>query len=125
MNKLSAVGEDLQSLAHLRGILEYSGEPRNITVDAEALAPDLGQNRKGRFIGDVVSDENRHAAGKWRMGHQPADTLPFADTWTLDFEHGFAKQQFGWLAGKCRAAFSHVPPQPFSKLWRFPVVQCE
>src|SRR5947207_4372397 len=97
MDTLSAVGESLQGLTHVRRIPEYSSEPRKVATDAEALAANFRQHRENRFIGDIITDEDGHTAGKRRMSHQFANTIAFVYAGSLDFEHCLAQQQFGRL----------------------------
>ncbi len=71
--------------------------------DREPHAAERGQLRENQLIGHVVADENRPAAGKRRLRHQPANRLAFADARALDLEHRLARQHFQRLAGKFRA----------------------
>ena len=94
-----------------------------MTIDAEALAADLGQHPENKFVGHVVTDEDRHPATERRMRHQFADAFAFADAGPQDFEHRLAQQQLGRFAGKRRAAGHHVAAEALFLLRRASEVQ--
>ena len=62
--------------------------------DREPHAAERGQLRENRLIGHVVADENRSAAGKRRLRHQPANRRTFADARALDFKQSLAEEHF-------------------------------
>src|SRR4029079_17934686 len=86
-------GQRIQRAAYLGRILEDSGEPGEISGNAKTFSADFGQVLEYRFIGDIVSDEYRHAPAERCMGHQLADTLFFADFPPLCLETRLVEQQ--------------------------------
>ena len=125
MNGLPNVGKSAQDVTHVRRISKYSGQPRKVTIDAEPLASDFGQDLENGFIGHIIANEYRHSPREGRMRHQPANALAFVDARTLDLEHCLALQQFGRLARKCRLARRDMPAQAVCQPGRFPIVQRE
>ena len=94
-----------------------------MAADGEAFAADCRQRLEHRFIGDVVAEKHRRAAGERRLRHQIAHRVAFVDARTLDLEHRLAEQQFGRLVRKGRAGGRDVVAQRLGLLRRLAIMQ--
>ena len=97
----------------MRWISEYSGQPRKVTIDAEPLASDFGQDLENGFIGHIISNEYGHSPDEGRMRHQPANALAFVTSGRFTSNIALpcsnsvgSPGNAAWLAATCRRRLS-------------------
>src|SRR6202790_1709720 len=89
-----AINETRKPRAHVARFVKMTGHALRAPAHGEGESTQIRHDRKHRFIGDVIADENRTAAAERLVAHQFANARCLVKAGLLDFADAFSRQDF-------------------------------